>query len=337
MEITVTTARAAEIVGIGYEGFRSYLKRGLLGSSGLMAPLVHPNEPAPDLSRVRATWKRFGVTDLCLMRLAKQLIDSGLSFDKANGIVSAEDTRNCFRPGVELVGAVLMAWPPHYDFIVFIGDDLRHLPNRLGEIGDTAVLVQMDRIATHVAAALGIEPDKRDVKTATRPEIYAIRAASPADLSPDDCTSFRDLVVAGGEVANNALTNNITNAKALFFLEQAEETLGISALKRPQATYRQRIGESTGINLSAEAFPYELGYIFVRPDARNRKHSHRLVAVALDHVDDTAVFATVRVDNLAMLAALARAGFSPAGQPYAGREGRKIQLLIRPAIRPTEE
>ncbi len=30
----VSSARAAEIVGIGYEGFRSYLKRGLLDVSG---------------------------------------------------------------------------------------------------------------------------------------------------------------------------------------------------------------------------------------------------------------------------------------------------------------
>jgi hypothetical protein len=40
MERTVTTAKAAEIVSIGYEGLRSYLKRGLLGSSGLLAPFV---------------------------------------------------------------------------------------------------------------------------------------------------------------------------------------------------------------------------------------------------------------------------------------------------------
>lgn len=38
MDTTVTTARAAEIVGIGYEGLRSYLKRGLLGRSGVLIP-----------------------------------------------------------------------------------------------------------------------------------------------------------------------------------------------------------------------------------------------------------------------------------------------------------
>jgi hypothetical protein len=154
MQQTVTTARAAEIVSIGYEGLRSYLKRGLLGTSGMMAPLVHPHSPAPDNSRARAKWKRFGFVDLCLMRLAKQLIDLGLSFDQANGIASRDDVRRVYAYPRHLTGATLMTWPPHYDFIVFVDDDLRHLPDRLREAGDIAVLVQLDRIADHVRAAM---------------------------------------------------------------------------------------------------------------------------------------------------------------------------------------
>lgn len=159
MDQTVTTARAAEIVAIGYEGLRSYLKRGLLGSSGLMAPFVHPDSPAPDLSRVRAKWKRFGVVDLCLMRLAKQLIDLGLSFEQANGIASRDEVRKVLARDRVTSGATLMAWPPYYDFIVFAGEDLRHLPDRLAEVGDVAVLVQLDRIADHVRSEIDKSTD----------------------------------------------------------------------------------------------------------------------------------------------------------------------------------
>ncbi len=154
MEPTVTTARAAEIVVIGYEGLRSYLKRGLLGSSGVMAPFVHRDAPAPDFGRIRAKWKRFGIVDLCLMRLAKQLIDLGLSFEQANGIASSEDVRQAFSDRRRLSGAILMTWPPHYDFILFVGDDLQHLPDRLTDVGDIAVIVQLDRIAAHVRTAI---------------------------------------------------------------------------------------------------------------------------------------------------------------------------------------
>lgn len=154
MDQTVTTAKAAEIVAIGYEGLRSYLKRGLLGSSGLMAPFVHRDSPAPDLSRVRAKWKRFGLVDLCLMRLAKQLIDLGLSFEQANGIASRDDVRKVFARAQRAAGTTLMAWPPYYDFILFAGNDLRHLPDRLAEAGDVALLVQLDRIAEHVRSEI---------------------------------------------------------------------------------------------------------------------------------------------------------------------------------------
>ena len=154
MERTVTTAKAAEIVSIGYEGLRSYLKRGLLGSSGLLAPFVRRDSPAPDLSRVRAKWKRFGLVDLCLMRLAKQLIHLGLSFEQANGIASRDDVRKVFAWDPSAAATTLMAWPPYYDFILFAGDDLRHLPDRLAEAGDVALLVQLDRIAEHVRSEI---------------------------------------------------------------------------------------------------------------------------------------------------------------------------------------
>ncbi len=64
MELTVTLARAAEIIGTGYEDLLSDLKRGLLGSSGVIPPFVGPSVATPDLRSVRATWKRVGITDL---------------------------------------------------------------------------------------------------------------------------------------------------------------------------------------------------------------------------------------------------------------------------------
>ena len=155
--LNVTTAQAAEIVGIGYEGLRTYLKRGLLGSSGLMSPFVGRDTPAPDLSRVRAKWTRFSFTDLCMMRLAKQLMDSGLPFDAANGIVSNEEVRSYFTARAEANGALLLAWPPHYDNILFARDDFQFLPQRLSELGSMGVvnvLVQLDPIKEHVSEAL---------------------------------------------------------------------------------------------------------------------------------------------------------------------------------------
>ncbi len=157
IDASVTTARAAEIVEIGYEGLRSYLKRGLLGSSGILPPFVSATSPAPDLSTARAKWTRFRFTDLCMMRLAKQLMDSGLPFEAANGIVSREHARGYFSPCRQPEGALLLAWPPHYDNILFGREDLHHLPDRLAELNDQGVvniLIQLDPVWLHVRDGL---------------------------------------------------------------------------------------------------------------------------------------------------------------------------------------
>lgn len=154
MRSTVTTSLAAKIVGIGYEGLRSYLKRGLLGSSGVMPPFMGKDVPAPDLSVVRATWKRFGFTDLCLIYLAKQLIDMGLTFDQANSIVSNHKMRPLFQEGASKKDALVMCWPPYHQYIVFKGEERRHLADRLDETDGTAILIELNAIAKTVTSKL---------------------------------------------------------------------------------------------------------------------------------------------------------------------------------------
>jgi len=87
----VTTARAAEIVGIGYEGLRSQLKRGLLKNVGTLPPFYGVDAPADEYYAKRWRWSKFGISDLCLMRVAKILMDAGCAFEMANDIISSEE------------------------------------------------------------------------------------------------------------------------------------------------------------------------------------------------------------------------------------------------------
>ncbi len=87
----VTTRRAAEIAGMGYEGLRTCLKRGLLKHTGMLPPFVERGQPAPELDAKRWSWKDFGVSDVCMCRLAKILMDGGVSFEHAREIASRED------------------------------------------------------------------------------------------------------------------------------------------------------------------------------------------------------------------------------------------------------
>ena len=159
--------------------------------------------------------------------------------------------------------------------------------------------------------------------------VLDITAAAPDGLSQDEHTLFGALVQQAGEVGGNGLATNIRTAKALVFGRLAGKVLGIAALKRPQASYRTRIGGKAGVDLGPAHYPYELGYVFLLPEAQGKKLSHGLVAAALTCADGAAVFATARTDNAAMLAALAKAGFKQAGQDYRGSGTRMIRLLVK--------
>jgi len=157
-----------------------------------------------------------------------------------------------------------------------------------------------------------------------------ITAAVPNAFSEDKRASFHDVVQQAGEVGGNSLAMNIKEARVLVLGRMEGGIYGVAALKRPQTIYRERITKSAKVEISQLSYPYELGYIYLLPEAQGMKLSHCLVAAALSHAENASVFATIRTDNTAMLATLAKAGFKQTGQDYRGRERRTIRLLVRP-------
>lgn len=151
---TVTTARAAEIVGIGYEGFRSYLKRGLGGRVGMLPGFHRPGADTFDDPAPRAKWKRFNVSDLCLFRVAKLLMDAGFSFDAANSVVSRHEHWAAFTYDSAPVHRMLAIWPPYGDHIVYEPDQLELLKKALEAAPEIVTLINLGAAHEHVLAAL---------------------------------------------------------------------------------------------------------------------------------------------------------------------------------------
>lgn len=155
----VSSARACEIVGVGYEGFRSYLKRGLLGRVGMLPGFHRPGAATIDDPTPRAGWQTFGFVDLCLMRLAKMLMDNGFSFASANAVVSQHTLWDRFRHDEQPTDSYLLLWPPYGDHIVFEPSDLALLPARMKEVeahGVTTLINLGDvqrNVADHLLAA----------------------------------------------------------------------------------------------------------------------------------------------------------------------------------------
>jgi len=158
-----------------------------------------------------------------------------------------------------------------------------------------------------------------------------IAVGIPKEFTDAERAVFAELVRAGEEVGGKILERNVADARALAMLKHAGNILGVAALKRPQASYRKRISREAGAEIVAETFPYELGYIYLSPEVRGKRQSHRLVAAVLKLSDGAGVFATTRRDNHPMLHTLAKSGFEMVGAPYQskGDETRMIRLLLR--------
>jgi hypothetical protein len=152
----VSSARAAEIVDVGYEGFRSYLKRGLLGRVGMLPGFHRAGSDTHDDPSPRSKWTMFGFADLCLMRIAKLLMDAGFTFSSANAVVSQHEIWSRMAHDEEPTSRFLLIWPPYGDHIVFDAADLHHLPDRINEAKALGVitLLNLGDVQRYVAERL---------------------------------------------------------------------------------------------------------------------------------------------------------------------------------------
>jgi predicted GNAT family N-acyltransferase len=156
----------------------------------------------------------------------------------------------------------------------------------------------------------------------------------PSACSAAERDAFVALASSGHTgVAEEHLRRGVEAAERLIFYRRGGRLIGCAALKRPQRSYRERLASpgAAGIRLDEEAWPFELGYVVVRPEHRGLGLSARLVGFALEGLNRHGVFATTR--TAAMGRTLTRFGFQPVGAPYpsAGTEGgADLRVWVRP-------
>jgi len=79
---------------------------------------------------------------------------------------------------------------------------------------------------------------------------YRVEAFMPADCSAEALKQFTVLVASGGEVAQG-LGNRLKRALSLATLMYGEAIVGTAAVKRPFATYRNKVFKSARSPLAA--------------------------------------------------------------------------------------
>jgi predicted GNAT family N-acyltransferase len=160
-------------------------------------------------------------------------------------------------------------------------------------------------------------------------------------FSPSDCTAealadFEKLVIEGGAVNPQGLAQRIRKASRLLFLRASDDQLvGVGALKRPRADYRNTVFADAQATAPADGYPVELGWVVVAKSYQGRRLSTRIVGELLPFAKNENIFATTRADKRVMSFA-SDYGFKINGKPYPSGHGYDLVLYLRDAAQFSE-
>lgn len=161
---------------------------------------------------------------------------------------------------------------------------------------------------------------------------YCIRIKRPSECSVHEINLFVKLVICGGEVTYAGLKDRVENAEMLSFLCFDGELVGVAGIKNPGLNYRSDIEGRSRVCLAVNEFPFELGWVYVRPDHEGGK-SGILCRPLVESVSNKGIFATSRVDNLKMQCTLKKLGFKRCGDEWNSVSNtRYLRLFVRHAF-----
>lgn len=158
-------------------------------------------------------------------------------------------------------------------------------------------------------------------------------AASPQEFQPKEIDDFVAFVLTGGEVTGARLRERVMRAPCISYLRSKDCLLGVAGLKSPEQGYRARVEKNSKTALSEAEFPYELGWVFILPSARDRKMSFPLCQPLVTAAKGAGVFATSRTTLKGMHRTLEKLGFVRVGSEWPSKENDgNLALFLRHAV-----
>jgi GNAT superfamily N-acetyltransferase len=154
---------------------------------------------------------------------------------------------------------------------------------------------------------------------------------SPSDCTPQALADFEKLVIEGGAVDPQGLTQRIRNASRLLLLRASDgQLVGVGALKHPGPGYRNRVFADARATTSSDGYRVELGWVVVAKSHQGRGLSTRIIGELITFAKNENVFATTRADKRTMRFASDH-GFEVNGKPYPSGRGYDLVLYLRNA------
>ena len=158
-------------------------------------------------------------------------------------------------------------------------------------------------------------------------------AGEPDAFAPEEIDDFVALVLAGGEVDPNGLKGRVMSAPQIAFLRENDCLQGVGGLKKPSDNHRREVELGSKTTLNAESVPFELGWVFILPSARNRKLSFPLCRALVSAANGKGIFATSRSNNLGMHSTLEKLGFSRVGSEWPSQQNDgNLVLFLKNAV-----
>ena len=156
-------------------------------------------------------------------------------------------------------------------------------------------------------------------------------AGEPSAFSPGEIDDFVAFVLAGGEVNSAGLKERVLAAPQIAFLRENDCLLGVGGLKTPSTNHRKEVEQGSKSELSMQSVPFELGWIFILPTARDRKLSFPLCRALVSAANTQGVFATSRASNIGMHRTLEKLGFVRSGSEWPSQLAHEnLVLFVRP-------
>lgn len=161
---------------------------------------------------------------------------------------------------------------------------------------------------------------------------YTVMFRGGAELSKEEVAEVAQLVHEGGAVNGSIkrIEGRVRNAYLFVIALQAKHIVGVAALKAPQQVYRDMLRQKTGVDLSEDTYPTELGYVAISEACRGGRLSSLLMAELMSRpAGIEGVFVTTKRDRFCK-AALPDLGFNYRGS-YQNDDEETVHLLTKPA------
>ncbi len=148
---------------------------------------------------------------------------------------------------------------------------------------------------------------------------------------PDLCTqdelrNFHELVLSGGQVTREGLSELIRRAILLGFHYVGPKLVGVAGLKVPRESYKNRIFREAGLEHLSGDFHTELGWVVTCKEFEGTGVASSLIQKLLEQMKTEKIFSTTTSDKMEHI--LSEFGFTQAGHSYSGEETKSSALQI---------